>query len=143
MAVGSRKVALVTGSATGIGRACALRFAKLGFDVVVDEASRTATVIGRGGELPATSAELFCGNSGTTIRFVTALCSLGHGDYTLDGVARMRQRPIRELADLLIFLLVAGFDTSKNVLTLVMYEMTGRPEISARRSNRATATAMP
>ncbi|MBI3860786.1 MAG: SDR family oxidoreductase [Planctomycetia bacterium] len=32
----SRKVALVTGSATGIGRACALRFAEKGFDVVVN-----------------------------------------------------------------------------------------------------------
>lgn len=30
------KVALVTGSATGIGRACALRFAEGGFDVVVN-----------------------------------------------------------------------------------------------------------
>src|SRR5262245_60318959 len=30
------KVALVTGSATGIGRACALRFAENGFDVVVN-----------------------------------------------------------------------------------------------------------
>jgi len=73
----------------------------LGFDVQVDESSRTATVGGKGGELPARSAELFCGNSGTTIRFVTALCALGRGVYTLDGVPRMRQRPIRELADLL------------------------------------------
>jgi 3-oxoacyl-[acyl-carrier protein] reductase len=32
----SRKVALVTGSATGAGRACAVRFAKLGFAVVVN-----------------------------------------------------------------------------------------------------------
>jgi 3-oxoacyl-[acyl-carrier protein] reductase len=30
------KVALVTGSATGVGRACAVRFAKLGFAVVVN-----------------------------------------------------------------------------------------------------------
>jgi 3-oxoacyl-[acyl-carrier protein] reductase len=30
------KVALVTGSATGVGRACAIRFAKLGFSVVVN-----------------------------------------------------------------------------------------------------------
>lgn len=32
----AHKVALVTGSATGIGRACALRFAENGFDVVVN-----------------------------------------------------------------------------------------------------------
>src|SRR3954454_17741801 len=31
-----RKVALVTGSATGVGRACAVRFAKLGYAVVVN-----------------------------------------------------------------------------------------------------------
>jgi len=31
-----RKVALVTGSATGVGRACAVRFAKLGFAVVIN-----------------------------------------------------------------------------------------------------------
>jgi 3-oxoacyl-[acyl-carrier protein] reductase len=31
-----RKVALVTGSATGVGRACAVRFARLGFAVVVN-----------------------------------------------------------------------------------------------------------
>ena len=31
-----RKVAVVTGSATGVGRACAVRFAKLGFAVVVN-----------------------------------------------------------------------------------------------------------
>lgn len=32
----SRQVALVTGSATGVGRACAVRFAKLGFAVAVN-----------------------------------------------------------------------------------------------------------
>jgi 3-oxoacyl-[acyl-carrier protein] reductase len=34
--VTDRKVALVTGSATGVGRACAVRFAKLGYAVVVN-----------------------------------------------------------------------------------------------------------
>lgn len=74
---------------------------KLGFAVGVDEATRTATIAGQLGKLPAATADLFCGNSGTTIRFVTALCALGHGVFTLDGVPRMRQRPIRELAELL------------------------------------------
>jgi cytochrome P450 len=38
----------------------------------------------------------------------------------------------RELADILIFLFVAGYDTSKNILTLVMYELAGRPDVHAR-----------
>jgi cytochrome P450 len=37
-----------------------------------------------------------------------------------------------ELNSLLIFLFVAGYDTSKNVLTLIMYELLTRPEIYAR-----------
>jgi len=47
----ARKVALITGSATGIGRACALRFAENGFDVVVNysrsqnEAQETALLV--------------------------------------------------------------------------------------------------
>jgi 3-oxoacyl-[acyl-carrier protein] reductase len=47
----SQKVALVTGSATGVGRACAVRFAKLGFAVVVNyskseaEAKETAKLV--------------------------------------------------------------------------------------------------
>src|SRR5205085_5871571 len=53
------------------------------------------------GKVPQPSAELFCGNSGTTIRFLTALCSLGNGSYSLDGTPRMRQRPIRQLVELL------------------------------------------
>ncbi len=74
---------------------------RLGFDVNFSREAHTARVTGHGGAVPAASAELFCGNSGTTIRFLTALCSLGMGRYRLDGIPRMRQRPIGELADLL------------------------------------------
>ena len=48
---------------------------KLGFTIEIDEANRFATIVGQGGVIPAKSAELFCGNSGTTIRFVSALCA--------------------------------------------------------------------
>tara|TARA_R110002049_G_scaffold285698_3_gene466884 strand:+ start:34483 stop:35253 length:771 start_codon:yes stop_codon:yes gene_type:complete len=43
---GNRPVALVTGSATGVGRACVLQFAKRGYDVVVNY-SRSATEAGQ------------------------------------------------------------------------------------------------
>ena len=72
---------------------------RLGFDVAVD--GTTVAVTGQAGRVPAAAADLFCGNSGTTIRFLSALAALGHGTFTLDGVPRMRQRPIGELADVL------------------------------------------
>lgn len=45
--------------------------------------------------------ELFIGNSGTTIRFLTAALSALGGDYRLVGVPRMHQRPIGDLVDAL------------------------------------------
>ncbi|MDB5329969.1 MAG: aroA [Phycisphaerales bacterium] len=74
---------------------------RLGFSPEIDRTAHVVRIEGRGGEIPADSAELFCGNSGTTIRFLTALCSVGRGTFTLDGIPRMRQRPIGPLVDLL------------------------------------------
>lgn len=74
---------------------------RLGFEVRVDAAASTMTVVGQGGRLPASSAKLFVGNSGTTARFLTAMLTLGHGTYLLDGAARMRQRPLADLLDAL------------------------------------------
>lgn len=45
--------------------------------------------------------ELFIGNSGTTIRFLTAALSALGGDFRLSGVPRMHQRPIGDLVDAL------------------------------------------
>ena len=74
----------------------------LGIPLTVDEAECVAEVTGCGGHIPAESAELFCGNSGTTIRFCAALAALSRGgQYRLDGIARMRRRPIGALTDAL------------------------------------------
>jgi 3-phosphoshikimate 1-carboxyvinyltransferase len=51
--------------------------------------------------VPAETAELYVANSGTTIRFLTAMLATGKGRYRLDGVPRMRERPIRDLLDAL------------------------------------------
>ena len=73
----------------------------LGFDVQLDEANREMTVVGLGGKIPASKAELFIGNAGTAARFLSAFLTLGTGEYILDGDARMRQRPIGDLVDAL------------------------------------------
>ena len=74
---------------------------QLGVKIEVEDEARTLVVHGRGGRIPASTADLFVGNSGTTIRFLTAVCALGYGGYRLDGVPRMRQRPIGDLLDAL------------------------------------------
>jgi 3-phosphoshikimate 1-carboxyvinyltransferase len=45
----------------------------------------------------AETIELFVGNSGTTIRFLTAALAIAGGNYRLSGVPRMHQRPIGDL----------------------------------------------
>jgi len=73
----------------------------LGIGIEAEKDSQTLQVAGCGGKIPKKSAEIFVGNSGTTIRFLTALVTLGNGEYRLDGVARMRERPIHDLAEAL------------------------------------------
>nr|WP_281380362.1 3-phosphoshikimate 1-carboxyvinyltransferase [Armatimonas rosea] len=76
----------------------------LGFQLEIDAARETIEVLGQGGEVPSKSAELFVGNSGTTARFISPLAALGQGEYHLDGVARMRERPIQDLVQALTML---------------------------------------
>lgn len=66
---------------------------RLGIPVEADATARRIVVEGQGGRIPAREATLFAGNSGTSLRFLTALVCLGEGRYRLDGTARMRERP--------------------------------------------------
>jgi 3-phosphoshikimate 1-carboxyvinyltransferase len=70
---------------------------RLGIPVSSDPAQAEFQVAGQGGEIPVSQAELFVGNAGTAARFITALVSLGEGEYALDGIPRMRERPLGEL----------------------------------------------
>src|SRR5579875_1783720 len=106
--------ALVLAALTAKGMNCTLRGAlrsedtevmiaclqKLGFQVDADweRPEPIITVSSEKGEIiPRQEAELFVANSGTTMRFLTAMLGLGHGHYRLDGVPRMRERPIEDL----------------------------------------------
>lgn len=74
---------------------------ELGGRVVAREAEAILEVAGRGGSWPASSADLYVGNAGTAMRFLVAAVCLGHGQYRIDGSARMRERPIADLVDAL------------------------------------------
>tara|TARA_R110002111_G_scaffold247140_4_gene310152 strand:+ start:47620 stop:48960 length:1341 start_codon:yes stop_codon:yes gene_type:complete len=74
---------------------------RLGVKVKHDAAKCTAEVKGCGGKIPQTSASLWLANSGTSIRFLTALCATGEGKFILDGNPRMRERPIQDLVEAL------------------------------------------
>jgi 3-phosphoshikimate 1-carboxyvinyltransferase len=70
---------------------------QLGLELRHDRRRQTISITGCGGRPPAVQARIMAGNSGTTVRFLTALVTLGRGDFRLDGTPRMRQRPIEDL----------------------------------------------
>ena len=74
---------------------------RLGIQTQQDLSACTCFVEGCGGVIPSQNADLWLENSGTSIRFLTSLCALGSGKYRLDGVQRMRERPIADLTNTL------------------------------------------
>jgi 3-phosphoshikimate 1-carboxyvinyltransferase len=71
----------------------------LGLQLEWHRAQCQLVIEGCGGSPPVQRADLQIANSGTSIRFLTAALAATHGEYTLDGVARMRERPIGDLLD--------------------------------------------
>ena len=67
------------------------------FGVTIVEEERAAVVQGRGGLLQLPSEEIFVGNAGTTMRFLTTLAALAPGVTRLTGDERMQERPIEDL----------------------------------------------
>jgi 3-phosphoshikimate 1-carboxyvinyltransferase len=98
----------------------------LGFFVKTDWPNKHVRVYrGEGDFIPAASANLFVANSGTSMRFLTALVSLGHGRYRLDGVPRMRERPIEDLLSALNQLGVRAWSETGNGCPPVIIETEG------------------
>ncbi len=70
---------------------------RLGIAVEHEPASAVIRVQGCGGTIPAREAALEVANSGTSLRFLTAMLATGQGTFRLDGTPRMRQRPVDDL----------------------------------------------
>lgn len=75
-----------------------------------DNGGTSVTLTGRGGPINAPidmslvdplnrPCTLFLGNAGTAMRPLVAVLSMGKGSFVLDGVERMRERPIADLID--------------------------------------------
>jgi 3-phosphoshikimate 1-carboxyvinyltransferase len=87
---------------------------RLGIAVEHDPVAATIRVPGCGGSIPAREAALEVANSGTSLRFLTAMLATAQGTYHLDGTPRMRQRPV---ADLLAALNGLGADARSDLGT--------------------------
>ena len=67
--------------------------------VGIEERTDCFLVHGNAGALAACSEAIYLGNSGTSMRLLTALAALGNGTYRLTGTARLQQRPIQDLIE--------------------------------------------
>lgn len=73
----------------------ALALGKLG--ATIDWQNNTVLIRGTGGRLAPVDDPIYLGNSGTSMRFLTAVATLGQGEYRLTGTPRLCQRPMGEL----------------------------------------------
>ena len=67
----------------------------------IDWQGTTIRVTGRAGRWLPARLPIYLGNSGTSMRFLTALAALGEGEYLLTGTERLCQRPLGELLEAL------------------------------------------
>jgi 3-phosphoshikimate 1-carboxyvinyltransferase len=74
---------------------------QLGLKISHDSIEQRVIIKGCGGKLTGHDADLYVANSGTTIRFLSAMCAACHGSFRLHGIERMHQRPIGDLVDAL------------------------------------------
>ena len=74
---------------------------QLGLKITHERGARLVEMEGCGGKLVGQDADLFVANSGTTIRFLSAMCAACQGTFRLHGIDRMHQRPIGDLVDAL------------------------------------------
>jgi 3-phosphoshikimate 1-carboxyvinyltransferase len=67
----------------------------------IDWQGTAIRVTGKEGRWRPVTQPIYLGNSGTSMRFLTALVALGEGEYVLTGTDRLCQRPLGELLEAL------------------------------------------
>lgn len=70
---------------------------QLGFQIYANRSQAEARITGQRGIIPRNDVDVYVGNAGTVARFLPPALALGEGPYRIDGVARMRERPVDDL----------------------------------------------
>jgi 3-phosphoshikimate 1-carboxyvinyltransferase len=84
------------------------------FGVPVQEEKEAFIVSGTGGRLSVPNKDIFIGNAGTAMRFLTTLSALAPGKIRLDGDERMHERPLADLLDCLTQMQVKVVSANNN-----------------------------
>ncbi|MGI9519665.1 MAG: 3-phosphoshikimate 1-carboxyvinyltransferase [Pirellulaceae bacterium] len=103
---------------------------QLGIAVQANSDAATIDVEGCSGRIPVSEATLQVVGSGTSMRFLTAMCATARGRFVLDGNPRMRERPIGDLTEALNQL--GGDVSSADGFPPVEVQARGLPGGSAR-----------
>ncbi len=82
--------------------------------VFIEKSGGQVVIRGRAGRFAAADKPVYLGNSGTSMRLLTALAALGEGRYVFSGTERMHERPIGELLDALQQLGIHAVSANQN-----------------------------
>jgi 3-phosphoshikimate 1-carboxyvinyltransferase len=102
------------------------------FGIPIFWESDQVRVQGKGGKFKETDERIDVGNSGSSMRFLTALAALKNGVTLLDGSERMRKRPIGELLNALGGLGVRAYSQRGDGFPPVIVESQGLQGGTAR-----------
>jgi 3-phosphoshikimate 1-carboxyvinyltransferase len=81
------------------------------FGIEISRNDDALQIQGSGGKLTIPSKDIYIGNAGTAMRFLTTFACLANGKTTLTGDEAMQKRPIKDLLDALS---IAGIKTTSN-----------------------------
>ncbi len=95
----------------------------LGSEILIKD--EDIIIAGTSGHIRNPEQEIFLGDNGTAMRFLTSLVSLGNGEFTLTGSRRMHKRPIKVLLDALRILGVDARSKSEEGFPPVVIHATG------------------
>ncbi|MBE9547303.1 MAG: 3-phosphoshikimate 1-carboxyvinyltransferase, partial [Proteobacteria bacterium] len=95
----------------------------LGSEILTTE--EDLIISGTGGTITNPGKEIYLGNNGTAMRFLTSIVSLGKGEFVLGGDSRLNERPIKPLLDALVTLGVDAHSKNKNGYPPVIIDANG------------------